>query len=106
MNTKKVVDWIKLKNYKDNSRNLSALEGLKRTNSILSKITKLFFCGYLIYLPIKYFLKDVENVLKNSSNILNKLYTFQNIEKIFLNAHNNSIINLFDEIVIIYNLES
>ena len=38
MNTKKVVDWIKIKNYKDNSRNLSALVGLKRTNTILGRL--------------------------------------------------------------------
>ena len=55
--------------------------------------------------PYKIFLKDVENVLKNSSSIFKKLYTFQNVEKIFLNAHNNSILNLFDEIVLIHNLE-
>ena len=99
MNTKKVVDWIKVKNYKDHSRNMSALTGLKRSNKILSRITKFFLFGYMIYLPIKYYLNDVENILKNKTNLLKKLHSYSNVEKVFLNAHNNSLIYLYDEIV-------
>ncbi len=101
MKTRKVVDWIRMKNFKEHSRNMSALVGLKRVNKILGTSAKLMFTGFLLYIPFKLFTKDVEEVLKNGANEFNrKLDITPNKEKIFQTCHYRSIINFIDEIVI------
>jgi hypothetical protein len=107
MKTKKVIDWMKYKNYKDHSRNFSALTGLQRVNKILGRGIKLTISGLLLYIPYKIFAKDVEEVLSNGANeFYRKLENTPKNEKIFHNSHYKSVINFIDENVNYINTES
>jgi hypothetical protein len=98
MKTKKIVDWIKVYNLKDQTRNYSALKGLGRVNKIISTIFKLTIGGFILYFPISSFLRDVDNVLKNGPNeFFKSLDSIPNKEKIFHDAHYKSIINYGNE---------
>lgn len=45
MNTKKVINWIKVKNIQDNSINFSALKGLSRINKTMKTFIALIVLG-------------------------------------------------------------
>jgi hypothetical protein len=98
MKTKKIVDWIKYNNLREQTRNHSALKGLGRVNGILRFFSKLVLGGVVIYFPLMGFLNDVENVLKNEpGNFFKRLDAIPNREKIFHNAHYKSIIDYTKE---------
>jgi hypothetical protein len=98
MKTKKVVDWIKFNNLKEQTRNYSALKGLGRINGIFKFLFRLTLGSTIIYYPLKAFLNDVENVLKNEpTNFYKRLDQIPNKEKIFHNAHIKSIIAYSNE---------
>jgi hypothetical protein len=93
MKTKKVVDWIKFNNLKEQTRNYTALKGLGRVTKITKMLLKITIGGLLVYFPLVGFLNDVESVLKNEpKNFFKRLYALPNREKIFHSAHYNSII--------------
>jgi hypothetical protein len=89
-NQKRVVDWIKYKNIKDNSLNNSALEGLSRRNKILKGIIKSMFVftilgynGYNYINEFNYLIKDSgKNFLKNLNNSANKKLIFKDSHKL------------------------
>jgi hypothetical protein len=98
MKTRKIVDWIKVNNLKEATRNYSALTGLKRVNNIIKFIFKMTIGGAIIYIPLVGFLNDVDNVLKNGSkNFFKKINAIPNKEKLFHNAHYKSILNYHDD---------
>ena len=88
MKSKKVIDWIKFNNIKENSINFSALDGLKRRNNILRKTIKysivLGFLGYATF----YYHNEYNMLITDSGRtFLNKLNSLPNKKSTFKDSH-------------------
>jgi hypothetical protein len=91
---KKILDTIKLRNYNEASMNLSALKGLRRINTTLSRFIKLGLA--LLISGFSYFkLKSHFNYIMNNSvkNLEEKVTKLQNIEKFYLERHKNLMLD-------------
>jgi hypothetical protein len=104
MKTKKVIDWIRFQNIRDNSRNFTALKGLSRVNKILSFLLKYGIASCFLAAGIIWYKKDLYYVLnKGPKDFLNKLNDLPNKEEIYMKAHKNLLIDfLSDEVINIY----
>jgi hypothetical protein len=75
--TRKVVDWIKYQNIKENTKNYSALKGLKRVNTFLTRSIKYgvlaFFIGYGCYKYYKDYQETIINGIKSLEEDINNL---------------------------------
>jgi len=88
MKSKKVIDWIKFNNIKENSVNLSALDGLKRRNNILRKSIKysivLGILGYTSY----YYLNEYNIIVSDGGRtFINRLNNLPNKKSTFKDSH-------------------
>jgi len=88
MKSKKVIDWIKLNNIKQNAINISALDGLKRRNRILKKIILIsIFTGVIGYSSI-YFFNEFNMVISDGGKtFINKLNNLPNKKSTFKDSH-------------------
>jgi hypothetical protein len=88
MKSKKVIDWIKFNNIKENSVNLSALDGLKRRNIILRKTIKYSIVfGFLGYATFYYF-KEYDLVIADGGRtFINRLNSLPNKKSTFKDSH-------------------
>jgi hypothetical protein len=85
---KRVIDWIKFKNLKDNSVNYSAMTGLKRINKILSRFIKFGVLGLFLSLGAIKFYKDYKENFENGiKNFEEKIKALDDKERIYLNKH-------------------
>ena len=90
MKTKKVVDWIKFNNIKENSINFSALPGLKHRNNLIIKIIKIsIFSAFVGYTSFFYYneynliISDGgKTFLKELNNLPNKKSTYKDSHKL------------------------
>lgn len=88
MKSKKVVDWIKFNNIKENSINLSALDGLKKRNEILRKFIKYSIvfgiAGYTSY----YYFNQFNMVIKDGGRtFINRINSMPNKKSTFRDSH-------------------
>jgi hypothetical protein len=86
--SRKVVDWIKYKNIKDASTNISALKGLKRVNRILSRFIIFGLIGFSVGLGSLYCYKYYQEIMHNGiKNLEAKLNAVDNIKRLYILKH-------------------
>jgi len=88
MKSKRVIDWIKFHNIKQNAINLSALDGLKKRNQILRKIIKYsIFCGILGYSSY-YYINEFNMIISDGGKtFLSRLNGLPNKKSTFKDSH-------------------
>jgi hypothetical protein len=93
---KRVVDYIKLKNYADASINSSALVGLRRTNKILSNSVKfVLLLGGTFLASAKF--REIQETLNNGKALFNKkIENNPRIESLFKKSHQKLILEYSD----------
>jgi hypothetical protein len=97
MSSKKVVNWIKYNNIKNNSSNYTALKGMRRINKTISFFLKIGIPFSILTTGMIAFYYDFDYITKQGVYDFNKkLNSLQNVEKIFLNAHKKLMLDYTD----------
>lgn len=92
---KKIIDWIKFRNIKEVTINNSALKGLKKINSLLSRFIKVGIIGFLSYNCFKLAINHFEDVFyKNIEKLENEINKLDEDRKKYIYLQNHIKLSL------------